>query len=503
MIVTGGPQTSLSSVQPLDQGSAAAAPQSGADFAALLFLMIGTSQASNNPVAAESAETVDPLSHAASPQVVAEVSAAGDEANAGQASEVTEAAPHLSFEPPSPTLEGFSEALADQTTPALSVAGNAMPADTRGLDVDAEPAFDSATLGLQKEDSSRAGSEEKAQTPIGGNKIADVEPIVGSWSPEPAGEQLSSAQQFQAVPATVRTVGRDKASATPERLNEPSDNDSEAAAAGVGVEAATARPVVSTEVSHGDPGASAQTTVPRHFADAENDLGHAVSHQQRAAAADDVSRFNSSGDAHPEKTSGAEWNEPHSAFVLAPSKVSEVAETRPEAPARSHDIPISAFPASQEPSSENHTVSPREWRPVIGRVANEIAGHLRVNQHEAIIQLDPPDLGKIKIDLHVQGDKLQAHIIAEAHESHALIENHLGELRQALQAQSLDVVDVRVSHGGFGDGGDPTAGFRQHSHTGEESGWRSTHSPDPASEGPDARRPDRTQRPSGRVSVWA
>jgi flagellar hook-length control protein FliK len=172
-------------------------------------------------------------------------------------------------------------------------------------------------------------------------------------------------------------------------------------------------------------------------------------------------------------------------------------------PARSHDIPISAFPASQEPSSENHTVSPREWRPVIGRVANEIAGHLRVNQHEAIIQLDPPDLGKIKIDLHVQGDKLQAHIIAEAHESHALIENHLGELRQALQAQSLDVVDVRVSHGGFGDGGDPTAGFRQHSHTGEESGWRSTHSPDPASEGPDARRPDRTQRPSGRVSVWA
>jgi flagellar hook-length control protein FliK len=501
MIVTDGPQTPLSSVQPLDQNSAAAAPQTGAaDFAALLFLMIGTVQVSPNPVAGESAETLEPLSDVAAPHGGEEVSA-GENFTAGEDFDAAEAVPPLSFESPSPAPEGFNAALAEQPIPALSPAGSPMPGDSGGVD-DTDATFASATLAL-RQDSSPAGGEEKSPAPQGQSKIADAGPIVGSWSSQPAGEPLSQAHQFQAVPAGARTVGREKVLAMPERLGEKRDNGSEATSADVTMEATAAGQVAFAEASHGAREASVQATTPGNPGNAENELGRGVSDQQGTPADGGMSRFDSSRDAQPEKTSGAEWNEPHSPFALASSKAYEGAETRAEASARPHDIPISAVPAAPASPSENRAVSPREWRPVIDRVANEIAGHFRVNQHEAIIQLDPPDLGKIKIDLHVQGDKLQAHIIAEAHESHALLENHLQELRQALQAQSLDVVDMRVSHGGLGAGGDPSAGSRQQSHAGEESAWRLTNSPDTAGEGSDAARHDRAQRQAGRVSVWA
>src|ERR1043166_4980789 len=71
--------------------------------------------------------------------------------------------------------------------------------------------------------------------------------------------------------------------------------------------------------------------------------------------------------------------------------------------------------------------------PVIEQIANNIAANVSQNRHEAVITLNPPELGSLKINLSLDGGKLQVHIIAEAHESRALIENHLSELKQALQ----------------------------------------------------------------------
>lgn len=101
------------------------------------------------------------------------------------------------------------------------------------------------------------------------------------------------------------------------------------------------------------------------------------------------------------------------------------------------------------------------WRPTVERVTGEIVGHIQMNKREAILHLDPPELGKIKIDLHLKGDKLQAHIFTEAHEARSLIENHIQELRQALQANNLDLVDVRVQGGWHGAMGDAMHGFPQ------------------------------------------
>jgi hypothetical protein len=101
------------------------------------------------------------------------------------------------------------------------------------------------------------------------------------------------------------------------------------------------------------------------------------------------------------------------------------------------------------------------WRSGVERIAGEIVRHVQINKREAILHLDPPELGRIKIDLHLNGDKLQAHIFTEAGEARSMIENHIQELRQALQANNLELVDVRVQGGWHGGAGDAMHGFLQ------------------------------------------
>jgi flagellar hook-length control protein FliK len=144
------------------------------------------------------------------------------------------------------------------------------------------------------------------------------------------------------------------------------------------------------------------------------------------------------------------------------------------------------------------------WRPVVERVAGEMAGRIKLNKQDAIIQLDPPELGKIKIDLHVDGDKLQARIFTEGHESQSLIENHLQELRQALQANNLDLVDVRVQGGWHGATGDAMHSFpqqQQQPSPQQEWGWASGNIAD--GDAVEAQLSKASTLDKGRVSMWA
>jgi flagellar hook-length control protein FliK len=142
-----------------------------------------------------------------------------------------------------------------------------------------------------------------------------------------------------------------------------------------------------------------------------------------------------------------------------------------------------------------------DWRPVIDHVAGEINGHIRIGKSEALIQLDPPELGKLQIDLRIDGDKLDARIVAEKHESVKLIETHLPELRHALTESRLEHVEVRVDSGSWGDarqqGQRHEAGDgRQPAHDGAGASRNNS----------DRREPVRHQpapHESGRVSVWA
>jgi len=142
--------------------------------------------------------------------------------------------------------------------------------------------------------------------------------------------------------------------------------------------------------------------------------------------------------------------------------------------------------------------------PVIDQVAGGIVTNVRQNKNEVVITLDPPELGSLKINLSLDDGKVQVHIIAEARESRSLIENHIPELKQALQLHRLDLVDVRVDSGNWNaTTGDLMHGF-QREPNGRQAWGEDFGSPwQPASERPETQGSDTASPPTGRVSMWA
>jgi flagellar hook-length control protein FliK len=211
-----------------------------------------------------------------------------------------------------------------------------------------------------------------------------------------------------------------------------------------------------------------------------------------------------SGNDSSAKTSNGDFNTlvgdktPHEAVEASRNGVPRSSETVTFG--ATPTVPHDAAPAAAD-------VAANAWRPVVERVAEEMVGRIKMNKQDAIIHLDPPELGKIKIELHVDGDKLQARILTQGHESQSLIESHLQELRQALQANKLDLVDVRVQGSWHGAPGDAMQGFPQqqqqqpHSGTQQQWGWAAGTSADRDSV---EALPSKALTPDkGRVSMWA
>lgn len=146
--------------------------------------------------------------------------------------------------------------------------------------------------------------------------------------------------------------------------------------------------------------------------------------------------------------------------------------------------------------------APPNWRPLVDRLAGDISSHLRMGKSEAVLQLEPPELGKIKIDLSMEDGRLHARIVAEGHDSKALIEAHLPELRQALLAGKIEVAEVRISQGSWSGAGDLGQGLQEQQRGRQEAGSRFD-APAARSEDGAERRPQTLPRESGRVSMWA
>lgn len=65
-------------------------------------------------------------------------------------------------------------------------------------------------------------------------------------------------------------------------------------------------------------------------------------------------------------------------------------------------------------------------------------------QH-ATIRLDPPDMGKIDISVHMEGGKLQVHINASQGDVYRALQQSSAELRQTLTGQNSAAVEVQIS----------------------------------------------------------
>lgn len=140
---------------------------------------------------------------------------------------------------------------------------------------------------------------------------------------------------------------------------------------------------------------------------------------------------------------------------------------------------------------------------IIERVAQEIVAHINQDQTKAVIEVEPQELGRIQIDLVVEGEKVQVRIVTEAAEVSSLLQSHVLELKQALQHHNLELstVSVDVSAGGR-DQGNLASGSQQHPLR-QDSG--STEVPrSPAEEGePDPQRPNSPPQSQSSVNVWA
>lgn len=74
-------------------------------------------------------------------------------------------------------------------------------------------------------------------------------------------------------------------------------------------------------------------------------------------------------------------------------------------------------------------------------------------QSSAVIRLEPPSLGKVKLEIVTERSKVTGKITVETQEAKQIIENRMSELRQNLSQNGLTVesFDVQVGHNGSGD----------------------------------------------------
>ena len=82
--------------------------------------------------------------------------------------------------------------------------------------------------------------------------------------------------------------------------------------------------------------------------------------------------------------------------------------------------------------------------PFMNRIAQEVATHLDQGKRQVVIELEPQELGRLHIDLVVEGETVQVRIVTEAADVSSLIQNNLSELKQALQLQNLELGAVSV-----------------------------------------------------------
>jgi len=104
---------------------------------------------------------------------------------------------------------------------------------------------------------------------------------------------------------------------------------------------------------------------------------------------------------------------------------------------------------------------------IFDQVVTQISGSVNGESGRMVLRLQPAELGSLKLDLKIEGDRVQAHLHAQTHQVQEVLERHLPQLRSALAEQGLKIdqfqvnVDQRQAEGQFD-------GQAQYQHQGSE-----------------------------------
>ncbi len=75
----------------------------------------------------------------------------------------------------------------------------------------------------------------------------------------------------------------------------------------------------------------------------------------------------------------------------------------------------------------------------IGRILHVIRSNVGERQSQLTVQLDPPELGRLKIDVRLVDNQMRLNIVTETHEARQVLSERFEQLRSALESQGITV----------------------------------------------------------------
>lgn len=111
----------------------------------------------------------------------------------------------------------------------------------------------------------------------------------------------------------------------------------------------------------------------------------------------------------------------------APTAGGEVARVMPQTPV----VPLTS----------GQTVTESQ---IFDQVVTRMAGSFNGQSGRMVLRLHPAELGSLKLDLKVEGDRVQAHLHAQTHQVQEVLERNLPQLRSALAEQGLKIDQFQV-----------------------------------------------------------
>jgi len=159
---------------------------------------------------------------------------------------------------------------------------------------------------------------------------------------------------------------------------------------------------------------------------------------------------------------------------LGPVREARIVHPRPQMDVRAADVPAegarpvlseSLYPAADQPRAERSLPLY-----LIDQVGRQISRSMMKGEKHLRIQLRPPELGSLRIEMGIQGNGLKLGMIAESGPVRDLLLSSLPQLRESLSEQGirLDRLDVQVndsydrSPGDLRDGSSGSLSKRQH-----------------------------------------
>ncbi|MFO7766003.1 MAG: flagellar hook-length control protein FliK [Pelovirga sp.] len=85
---------------------------------------------------------------------------------------------------------------------------------------------------------------------------------------------------------------------------------------------------------------------------------------------------------------------------------------------------------------------------IFDQVVTHLSGSLRGDAGRMVLRLHPAELGALKIELMVEGDRVRANLHAQTQQVQEVLERNLGQLRSALADQGLKIDHFQVSSDG-------------------------------------------------------